>query len=45
MAFLNKKCSCSSEHGCASMGYHSDKSQETGIFYLETNRVQPYCKE
>ncbi|XP_077988295.1 pancreatic lipase-related protein 2-like [Glandiceps talaboti] len=37
--------SCSSCDGnCGYMGFHADKSQTLGVFFLETNSDIPYCK-
>lgn len=41
--FKSGKCKCNSQYGCASMGYWSNRTKEEGKFYLNTNRVEPYC--
>ena len=35
-----KKC----KNGCGKMGYHSDKSNASGTYYLDTNKKAPYGK-
>lgn len=40
--FKTRKCNCESST-CVRMGYNSDEFEAEGAFYLDTNKVEPFC--